>query len=125
VKCAVKVSTRECYFDMPTGTGATVYSSTFGRDGLRVQIYFGDADGTINRRRFEALHAKKDQFEQALGETAEWDDKPDKRAAAVYFKSSFDVKNEDQWPAMLDWLVDQHVRFRHAIEAVGGMRSLD
>ena len=53
--------------------------------------------------RFEALRATKDQFEQALGQAAKWDDKPGKKAAAVYVTSQFDdVADVDLWPAMLD-----------------------
>ena len=51
-----------------------------------------------------------------------WDEKPGKKAAAIYVPSEFDdVANVEQWPAMLDWLLDQHVRFRKAVEAVGGL----
>jgi Domain of unknown function (DUF4268) len=67
----------------------------------------------------------KDHFEQAVGEAANWDDKPGKKAAAIYVNSQFDdVADVDLWPAMLDWVLDQHVRFRRAVEAVGGLGSL-
>jgi hypothetical protein len=70
------------------------------------------------------LHAKKDQFEQALGETATWDEMTAK-SARVYVTSPFDsVEEVDQWPAMMDWLMDQHVRFKRAIQAVGGLGFL-
>ena len=67
----------------------------------------------------------KDHFEQAVGEAANWDDKPGKKAAAIYVNSQFDdVADVDLWPAMLDWVLDQHVRFRRAVEAIGGPASL-
>jgi hypothetical protein len=34
------------------------------------------------------------------------------------------VTHVDQWPAMIDWLLDQHARFRRAIQAIGGLGSL-
>ena len=74
--------------------------------------------------RFEALHAKKDQFELALGESAVWDEMPGRLATRVYVPSPFEsVADVDQWPAMIDWLIDQHVRFKYAIQAVGGLGS--
>ncbi|TDK96481.1 hypothetical protein EI067_15370 [Mycobacterium paragordonae] len=51
-----------------------------------------------------------------------WDNKPGKKAAAVLVQSEFEnVLNVDQWPAMLDWVIDRNVRFKQAVEAVGGI----
>jgi hypothetical protein len=120
-----KTSTRDSRYDLPTGTSGVVYSTAFTQQGLRVQLYFRSPDASINLGRFEALHAMKDHFEQALGEAAKWDDKPGKKVAAIYVTSKFDdVADVDLWPAMLDWVLDQHVRFRQAVDAVGGLRSL-
>jgi Domain of unknown function (DUF4268) len=92
------------------------------RDGLAVQMYFNHADPAVNLARFEALHAKKDRFELALGEEVVWDEMASRKAARVYVTSRFDDLAEvDQWPAMIDWLLDQHVRFRRAVPAVGGL----
>jgi hypothetical protein len=91
-----------------------------------VQLYFSSPDTGINSARFEALRARKDEFERALGQVAEWDDKPGKKAAAICVTSQFDdVADVDLWPAMLDWVLDQNERFRQAIEAVGGLASLN
>jgi Domain of unknown function (DUF4268) len=120
-----KTSKRDSRYDLPTGTSGVVYSTAFTQQGLRVQLYFTSPDASINRDRFDALRAIKDRFEQALGEAARWDDKPGKKAAAIYVTSQFDdVADVDLWPAMLDWVLNQHVRFRQAVEAVGGLGSL-
>lgn len=120
-----KTSKRDPRFDLPSGTSGVVYSTAFSQQGLSVQLYFRSPDASINQGRFEALRAMNDQFEQALGEPAKWDDKPGKKAAAIYVTSQFDdVADVDLWPAMLDWVLDQHVRFRQAVQAVGGLGSL-
>jgi hypothetical protein len=59
----------------------------FAQQGLRVQLYFSSSDAATNDRRFQALHAVKEPFEQPLGGKATWDDKPGKKAAAVYVPS--------------------------------------
>jgi hypothetical protein len=47
---------------------------------------------------------------------AEWDDKPGKKAAAVYVQSDFkDVLSIDEWPAMLDWVMERQVKFREGV----------
>lgn len=120
-----KTPTRDSRYNLPTGTSAVAYSTAFTQQGLSVQLYFSSPDASANLGRFEALHAIKDKFEQALGQAAEWDDKPGKKAAAIYVKSQFDnVADVHLWPAMLDWVLDQHVRFRQAVDAVGGPGKL-
>jgi hypothetical protein len=121
-----RASKRKSRYDLPTGRSGIVYSTAFTQQGLTVQLYFSSPDASINLDRFEALRALKEQFEQALGQPATWDDKPGKKAAAIYVTSQFDdVANVDLWPAMLDWVLDQHVRFRQAIQAVGGLKTID
>jgi hypothetical protein len=120
-----KTPTRASRYDLPTGTSAVAYSTAFTHHGLGVQLYFGSPDTSINSARFEALRARKDEFERALGQVAEWDDKPGKKAAAICVTSQFDdVAHVDLWPAMLDWVLDQNERFRQAVESVGGLASL-
>ena len=123
-----KLPQPDSWYDLPTGTSDVVYSTAFTRQGLRVQLYFRSRDGEINQARFQKLHAQKAKFEDALGESAKfvhWDQKPGKRAAAVYISSDFaSVTDVDKWPAMIDWLMVQHMRFRQAVEAVGGIKSL-
>jgi hypothetical protein len=120
-----KTSTRASRYNLPTGTSAVFYSTAFTQRGLCVQLYFSSPDAGINSGRFEALRATKEDFERALGRAAEWDDKPGKKAAAIGVKSQFDnVADVNQWPAMLDWVLDQHVRLRQAVEAVGGVTRL-
>ena len=120
-----KTSTRDSWYYLPTGISGAEFQTTFTRGGLAVQLYFGDVDSSINTARFEALHAKQDQFEQALGENAVWDEMKGRKAARVCVNSAFNsVEDVDQWPAMIDWLMDQHVRLRRAIQAIGGLGSL-
>ena len=120
-----KTSTRDSWYSLPTGTSVASLESVFTQKGLAVQLYFGDADPSINTARLEALHAKQDQFEQALGGDAVWDEMTGRKAARVRVTSAFDsVADVHQWPAMIDWLLDQHARFRRAIQAVGGLGSL-
>ncbi len=120
-----KSSTHDPLYNLPTGTGRAVFQAGFIGGSLVFLLWFKDPDPTVNLARFKALHAKKDQFEQALGEEAVWDEMANRKGTRVYVASPFgDVEDVDQWSAMIDWLVDQHARFRRAIHAVGGPQSL-
>jgi len=120
-----KTSNRGNWYGLPTGLSAASLDSTFTRQGLAVQLNFGGPDPSINTARFEALHERRQQFEQALGEQPVWDDLAGRKSARVSFTSEFsDVTDVDQWAEMIAWLLDQHVRFRRAIQAAGGLGSL-
>jgi Flp pilus assembly protein TadG len=120
-----KTPSRASRYNLPTGTSAVSYSTAFTQRGLSVQLYFSSPDAGINLGQFEALRAIKDEFERALGQAAEWDDKPGRKAAAICVTSQFDdVADVELWPAMLHWVLDQHVRFRQAVKAVNGVGRL-
>jgi Domain of unknown function (DUF4268) len=120
-----KTSTRDSWYYLPAGITGAEYQSTFTRGGLAVQLVFNDLDPTVNLARFEALYTTKDQFEHALDGEAVWDEMTNRKGTRVYVTSPFgDVADVDQWPAMVDWLLNWHGRLRRAVEAVGGLRTL-
>lgn len=116
-----KATTTNGWYDLPTGYGAIVYSISFTTTGLRVQLYFNSPKSEINAANFEQIAGQRGIFESALGESAEWDDKPGRKGAAIFVTSPFPSVDEvDQWPAMIDWIVEWLGRLRRAFEAVGG-----
>jgi hypothetical protein len=43
----------------------------------------------------------------------------------VHVQSQFkSVEDVEQWPAVLDWLMDRHAKLRAAVAAIGGVASL-
>lgn len=109
------------WYDLPTGNGNMVYSTSFSRSGLRLQLYFNSTDPDVNQANFDRIAAEKTVFEAELEEAAIWDDKPGMKGAAIYVVSPFQSIDEtDSWPAMLDWIMQRQVRFRRALAAVGG-----
>ncbi|OBI45200.1 DUF4268 domain-containing protein [Mycobacterium colombiense] len=107
---------------LPAGTPRTIFCSAFKPGPLRLELAFVDPDPAVNLARFEALQAKKDQLERAFGESVVWDEMAGKNDTRVYVVSPFEsIDDRDQWPTMMDWLIEQHVRFKRAIEAVGGL----
>ncbi|MFV8315705.1 DUF4268 domain-containing protein [Mycobacterium sp. 23] len=107
---------------LPEGTPRTFYCSAFKPGPLRLELAFGHPDPAVNLARFKALQAKKDQFESAVGERVVWDEMPGKNDTRLYVVSPFhSVEDRDQWPAMMDWLMEWHVRFKRAVQAVGGL----
>ncbi|CAJ1494402.1 DUF4268 domain-containing protein [[Mycobacterium] burgundiense] len=116
-----KATTPSSWYDFSTGYGAIVYNVSFATTGLRAQLYFNSPKPEVNERNFDRISAQKELFEAALGESAEWDDKPGKKGAAIFTTSTFtSVEDTDQWPAMQDWIINRLDKFRQAFQAVGG-----
>lgn len=107
---------------LPAGSPRTILCSAFKPGPLRLELAFVDPNPAVNVARFEALRAKEAEFERALNGPAAWDEMRGKNDTRVYVVSRFgSVDERDQWNAMTDWLIEQHVRFKSAIEAVGGL----
>ncbi len=113
----------QAWVNTTSGTPGAPISMAFRRDGLVAQIYYDSPDATANATRFESLLDKRPEFEQALGASPIWDDMPGRKAARVVVVSERfqDVADEERWPQMIDWLMDMQLRFRAAIDAVGGL----
>ncbi|GAA1605891.1 DUF4268 domain-containing protein [Kribbella karoonensis] len=118
-------STKASWFNMALGTSGAVVSMSFTRAGLCVQLYFEAPDAAANQARYDALLARRDEFDAALGESATWDPMPGRKAARIVVYSEFvDVAYTVAWPAMTEWLIESQGRLRAAIDAVGGIPAV-
>lgn len=109
------------WVNISLGVAEVVMEMHWYREGLVAQIYFTSQDEEVNSRRYEALLAKRADFEEALGETPKWDPMLGKKASRVLLNSGFtDIADRQQWDKAIDWLIDAQVRLREAFEAVGG-----
>lgn len=116
-----RTGTRASWLDVSLVPGV-VLSSTFTRRDLRAGIYFGSPDESTNRARFEELSSAQHQFDSALGEPAVWDAMAGRKAARIGVESIYPSVTEiEEWPAMVEWLVNAHIRLRAALEAAGGI----
>ncbi|UUW87500.1 DUF4268 domain-containing protein [Pimelobacter simplex] len=119
-----RTSTVSSWFNMALGTTGVVVSMAFTRSGLVTQIYFDSPDAALNLRRFTALRERREAFDSAVGVPVVWDEMEGRKAAKVYVMSDYaDIGDVDQWPAMLDWLIDTQQALRSALDTVGGVPS--
>lgn len=89
------------------------------------QIYFDSSDGDLNQLRFDWLYERREAFESALGSTPNWDPMPGRKGARIVVASSFDdVSDSTRWPELVNWVVQQQLGLRRAVEAVGGVSAI-
>ena len=85
-----------------------------------MEIYFDDRHEEINKQRFDALLDRRQEFEEALGLMPEWDRMEGLKAAQVIIPSDFmDVSGTEQWPEMINWLIETQLRVRNALQLLG------
>jgi hypothetical protein len=71
-------------------------------------------------RRFDALRARRQEFEAAYGRLVEWDPMEGRKACRISESSDGDVQNEADHEKYIQFFIDASERFRRAISAVDG-----
>lgn len=115
-------TSRAAWIDVPTGMASVAHSLQWNAGTLSCQLYFSSSDGELNLRRFEALRARRHEFEEVLRVGADWDVMEGRKGTRIIVRSHFDdITHRAQWSDMAVWLVDMIGRFKAAEDAVGGI----
>lgn len=70
-------------------------------DGAKLLFFMGNANADKNKASFDRLFAHKDEIEQQLGCTLEWERANDGKASWItYSMPGVSVGNEEDWPVM-------------------------
>ncbi len=59
----------------------------------------------------EQLEAQRQEIEQEIGETLQWDPNPQARDKTIKIVRTADLRSKDEWPGYLDWMVDMTAKF--------------
>ena len=93
----------------------------FGFKGkIRQELYIDRATAEQCRAVFDALHARRQEFEAAYGRQVEWDPLEGRKACRISESSEGDVQNETEHEKYIEFFIDAGERFRRAISAVDG-----
>lgn len=115
-------TTKQAWFSMSAGTPGVSWTFAFNSRCIAVLLEFLDRDPEVNTRRFEALYARKEEFENALGRPVAWEAKESvKSTRLVALGEGADVSDRDSWDSWTTWLIQTGERMRAALAAVGGI----
>lgn len=93
------------------------YSMIITKSYAAVQLEFGRSDKDENKRLYDELYKYKSDIENHFGKPLVWermDDKISSRVGTV--KSDVNLFNEEDWPAMNNFLVDNVIKFEQAMK---------
>lgn len=70
-------------------------------DSARVELYFGKAESSENKKGFDLVLAHKGEIEEALGIHLFWDRGDDKKSSKIYYNmDGVCIGKEDDWPTI-------------------------
>lgn len=103
---------------LPTSTGVTNVNLTlvFTSKGLRVEYYFESPEAEINKARFGAVYAMREEFEKTTGRAVDWELLETKKACRISSSGvdGADVMNLDDWPIYRDWFLSAYHDYKKA-----------
>ena len=85
-----------------------------GKSYGRVEIYIDRGDRDENKFAFDFLLSKKDDIETAFGANLVWERLDSKRAARIKYETEGNIFEPDQWPRMVEFMVDAMVMLEKA-----------
>lgn len=113
--------------NMITGTtnrsGVTI-NCVANLDSVRVEIYIDLLDYEKTKDFYAKLEAHKNAIEQAYGKNLIWYNQPDTRSCRIYDEmKDVSVKNEENWPRMIEFHVQRSVKLLKALTPYLGYES--
>ncbi|MDP2140044.1 MAG: DUF4268 domain-containing protein [Gammaproteobacteria bacterium] len=98
-----------------SGISAMVYSAIFSKSEIRVEFSMQRSDAEANTFVFVRLAAQKDVIETAFGNQFDWLPLPEKKACRIVYAKTVDGYDKDNWPDMIQWLVQHMTRLELAL----------
>lgn len=93
------------------------YSMIITKNYAAVQLEFGRSDKDENKRLYDELYKYKNDIEHQFGKPLRWERMDDKISSRVgIVKNDVNLFNEEDWPAMTNFLVENTIKFEQAMK---------
>ncbi|EKO3618144.1 DUF4268 domain-containing protein [Vibrio metschnikovii] len=99
-----------------SGLSGCPYNLIFNQKELRVELWFGRNSTEENKWLFDKVAEQKDSIERTFGAELEWLRLDDKKQSRVQYAVKLDGFNRDEWPAAINWHVEQMTKLEQAIK---------
>lgn len=108
------------YYSIGAWVGGGYFGFCIGKQGLRVELYFGqDKD----KKWFDAMHARKAAIEAKFDGELVWERLDTKTASRIKHEIRYEdlppehrkFKNKDSWKYWIEWYADRMVKFHAAL----------
>ncbi|KGJ92084.1 DUF4268 domain-containing protein [Thalassotalea sp. ND16A] len=111
-----KNASKDHWLNAGSGISGCPFTMVCGVKEIGVEFWFSKQDTQDNKFMYDWMFERKDIIESKFGDQLEWFRLDDKKSSRVQIRSDFDGKNKDNWPEMIEWLIDHMIRFEAALK---------
>jgi len=107
--------TKDHWLYAGSGVSSVPYSMIFGKNEIRVELNIGRKNPNENRFIFDQLNEQRASIEAKFGAPLEWLPLPEKKSCRIQYAKPVDGYDKDNWPEMIQWLVEHMTRLELAL----------
>ena len=109
-------SSKDHWLSAGSGVRSCPYTLIFGTKEARVELSLSRSQTVENKFIFDFLSRNKGAIEGNFGHELEWLRLDNKKASRVQFKKEFEGYNKDNWPEIIEWLVNHMICLEKALK---------
>ncbi|MCD1125211.1 DUF4268 domain-containing protein [Jinshanibacter sp. LJY008] len=99
-----------------SGLSGVLFELIFSQKDARVQLNLSRGDALENTWLFDHLFEQKTQIENTFGAELDWRPLPERKSCQIVYSQTFDGMNKEQWPAIIDWMIEYISRLESALK---------
>jgi hypothetical protein len=92
------------------------FNMIFNKTEIRIELWISRPSQEVNKFIFDQLLVHKDAIESIFDSPLEWMRLDDKKACRIQFAKSIDAFDRDNWSEMVEWHIDNLIRFEAAFK---------
>ena len=101
-----------------SGKGGCIYALIFGKTEARVEFSIARPNRDENKHIFDFLLGRREEIETCFENNLVWDRLDDGKASRIRFSKPFDGYDEENWPAMIEWLFEHIQKLESAFKPI-------
>jgi hypothetical protein len=107
---------RDHWLNAGSGVSGIVYALIFSQKEARVDLTIARTNATENTAIFDLLFTQAEALNNEFGTELEWLPLDGKKSCRVQFSKPFDGFNSENWPVMIEWLVEHMTQFEKVMK---------
>jgi hypothetical protein len=102
---------------LAAGSGASgcPFVLIYNQKIVQVQVEMNTGDKSTNKAIFDKLYSQRAQIEEAFGAELLWQRLDDRKQARVRVEKVFNGLDEDTWPSINRWMIENLIKLENAI----------
>ena len=105
---------KDHWLSSATGVSGCGFNLIFLKSEARVELYLARAEAGENKWIYDRLERKRHEIEERFDAELQWQRLDDKKASRISHSQPFDGFDDENWPAMIEWLCQHIVKLEDA-----------